>query len=176
MYKLFLGVPLLAWVAGTLTSCQTSRPRAAVPLPESEQVISDKLKDLYMAVSAAPAQSEQKKRLILRMADQASNGKELMLTMRAAVGVSASASDDDIQSVVTTKMMKVATLDQLTDYEKQYEVAQASARPYVERMFELGNAQTDPRVWQRIRAAARRLKLPDLEQAAGAKATELSRE
>jgi len=176
MGKLFIGVPLLVWAAGCLTSCQTSRHGGAAPLPDSEQVIRDSLKDLYMAVSAAPPQSAEKKKLILRMADQASNGKELMLTMRAAVGVFASPSDDEIQSVVTSKMMKVATLDQLTDYEKQYHVAPASARPYVERMFQLGSAQDDPRVWQRIRAAARRLKLPDLEQAAQAKATEVSRQ
>ncbi len=175
MRKLFLGGPLLVWAAGTLTSCQTSRPQAATPLPESEQVIRNTLKDLYIAASASPPQSAEQKKLILRMADKSSNGKELMLTMRAAAGVFAFPSEDDIHSVVTAKMMKVATLDQLTAYEKQYQVAPASARRYVERMFELGEAQNDLRVWQRIRAAASRLKLPDLEKAAQAKATELSR-
>ncbi len=173
MRKLFLAVSLV-WAAGTLTSC-TSRQRAAAPLPESEQVVSNSLKDLYIAASAAPPQSAQQKKLILRMADESSNGKELMLTMRAAAGVFASPSESDIHTVVTAKMMKVGTLDQLTDYEKQYYVAPAHARPYVERMFELGRAQTDPRVWQRIRAVAARLKLPDLEQAAQAKADELLR-
>ena len=32
-------------------------------------------------------------------------------------------------------------LDQLADYEKQYHVALASARPHVERMFEFGKAR-----------------------------------
>ncbi len=175
MLKLFLGAPLLVWAAGTLTSCQSSRPRASAPLPESEPVIRTGLKELYIATSAAPPHSAEQKNLILRMAGQASNGKELMLTMRAAAGVFASPSEGDLHSMVTAKMMKVATLDQLTDYEKQYHVAPASARAYVERMFELGKAQNDPRAWQRIRAAAARLKLPDLEQAARDKAIELSR-
>jgi hypothetical protein len=170
MLKLFLGVPLLMWAAGALTSCQRSEPQAAAPLPESEQVISNSLKDLYMATSAALPQSAEKKKLILRMADNASNGKELLLTMRAAAGVLGSAFGDEIHSTVTVKMMKVATLDQLTDYERSYHVPPASARLYVERMFELGNEQNDPRAWHRIRAAASRLKLSDLEQAALAKA------
>ncbi len=176
MGKVFLGAPLLIWAAGALTSCQSTERVAAAPVPESEQVVRESLKELYMSVSAAPAQSEKKKKLILRMADEASKGKELMLTMRAAMGITASSPQDDIQSAVTTKMMKVGTLDQLTDFEKQYEVPPATARPYVQRMFELGNGQTDPRVWQRIRATASRLKLADLEQAARVKAEELSRQ
>lgn len=175
MRKLFLGAPLLVWAAGTLTSCQSSQQRAAAPRPESEQVISGSLKDLYMAAAGAPQQSAEKKKLVLRMAEKAVNGKELMLTMRAAEGALPSQAEDEIRSVVTTKMMKVATLDQLTDYEKQYHVPPASARPYVERMIELGKAQNDARAWQRIRAAASRLKLTDLAQAAQANAGETPR-
>ena len=174
MRKLFLGAPLVVLAAGTLTSCQTAGQRAAAPLPESQQVISNSLKDLYMAASAAPPQSAQQKKLILKMADKASNGKELMLTMRAAEGVFPSGADDGVHSAVTAKMIQVATLDQMSDYVKQYPVASDKARPYVERMFELGQQQTDPRVWQRIRAAAARLKLSDLEREAQTNANELA--
>jgi DNA polymerase-3 subunit alpha len=160
--------------AGTLTSCHTSPERHATLLPESEQVVSGGLKNLYMAVSAAPPESVEKKKLLLRMAEKASNGKELMLTMRAAVGVFASGFDSELESLVTAKMIKLATLDQLTDYEKQYYVAPANARRYVERMFELGNGQSDSYLWQRIRAAASRLKILDLAEAAQAKANELA--
>jgi hypothetical protein len=175
MRKLFLGAPIVVWAAGTLTSCQTSGHPAAAPLPESQQVISSSLKDLYMAAAAAPPKSTEKKKLILRMADKAGNGKELMLTMRAASGDFSSPSDGDIHTVVTAKMMKVATLDQLADFERQYHVAPAGARSYVERMFELGRAENDPRAWQQIRAAAYRLKLPDLAQAAQANVGESAR-
>jgi len=172
MRKLFLGAPLVVLAAGTLTSCQTVGQRAAAPLPETEQVISNTLKDLYMAASAAPPQSSEQKKLILRMADRAGNGKELLLTMRAADGVFPH-SEPDVRDVITTKMMRVATIDQMSDYAKQYPVTPESARSYVQRMFQLGDGQSDPRVWQRIRAAASRLKLPDLEREAQAKADQL---
>lgn len=174
MRKLLLGAPLVVFAAGTLTSCQSAPRRAAAPLPESEQVVSNALKDLYMSASAAPPRSAEQKKLILRMADKASNGRELLLTMRAAAGVFPITEDPSVHSVVTAKMMQVGTLDQLTDYEKQYHVPPEIARAYVLRMLELGNAQTDPRVWRRIRAAASRLNLPDLEEQAQAKATDLS--
>lgn len=174
MLKLFLGAPLLIWAAGALISCQRSEPRAAAPLPESEQVISNSLKDLYMATSAAPPQSAEEKKLILRMANEAANGKELMLTMRATTGMFGTPFRDEIHSIVTAKMVKVATLDQLTEYERSYHVPPASARLYGGRMFDLGKTQNDSRAWHRIRAAAFRLKLPDLEQAAQVKATKLS--
>jgi hypothetical protein len=174
MRKLFLGMPLALLAAGTLTSCQTASRRAATPLPEPEQIISNNLKELYMAASAAPPQSAEQKKLILRMAEKASNGKELLLTMRAAEGVFP-AGETGVHPAVTAKMMQVATVDQMSDYVKQYPVAPESARPYVERMFLLAGNDSDPRVWQRIRAAASRLKLPDLEQQAQAKANDLAR-
>jgi hypothetical protein len=174
MRKLFLGAPLVVLAAGTLTSCQTTGQRAAAPLPESEQIISNRIKDLYMAASAAPQRSAEQRKLILRMADKSSNGKELMLTMRAAAGVFATGADDAIEPAVTAKMMQVGTLDQLSDYAKEYPVSSERARPYVQRMFQLGESQTDPRVWQRIRAAAARLKLPDLERQAQDKADQLA--
>lgn len=173
MRKLLLGTVLAVLVAGTLTSCQSAAQRTAAPLPESEQVISNKLKDLYMAASAATPKSAAQQQLILRMADKSSNGKELMLTMRAAEGVFP-AGEEGVYPAVTAKMIQVGTLDQLSDYAKQYQVAAPSARPYVERMFQLGEGQTDPRVWQRIRAAAARLKLPDLERQAQTRANELA--
>jgi hypothetical protein len=61
--------------------------------------------DLDRQANTAPLQSASQKKLILRMADAASNGKELMLTKHAASGVLASPSGDDIHSVVTAKMM-----------------------------------------------------------------------
>lgn len=175
MRKLFLGAPLVVLAAGTLTCCRDTGRTAAAPTPESEQVISNTLKDLYMAASAAPPQSAEQRKLILRMADQAQNGKELFLTMRAASGVFPAADDAQLHGVVTAKMMRVATLDQLTDYAKQYTVAAGSERPYVARMIELGQGATDARVWQRIRAAASRLKVADLEKLAQAKADEAAR-
>lgn len=172
MRKLTLGVALLAAAAGTLTSCGAPASNAATPLPEDRQVVGNHIKDLYMAASAAGPQSAEQKKLILRMADRASNGKELLLTMRAADGVFHG--DPEIQTAVTAKMLRVATVDQLTDFAKQYTVAPDHARPYVERMMQLGEGQTDPRVWLRIRAAAARLKLPDLERQAQQKADRLS--
>jgi hypothetical protein len=172
MRKLLLGAPLVLVAAGTLASCNISGSQAAAPQAESEQVIGNTLKELYMSASAAPPQSAEQRKLILRMADQSSNGKELLLTMRAAEGVFPT--DAELQSVVATKMMRVATLDQMTNYAKQYAIPAESARPYLQRIFELGETQSDPRVWQRIRAAAARLKIADLEKQAQAKADQLA--
>jgi hypothetical protein len=44
------------------------------------------MKKLYMAAAAAAPQSTAQQKLILQMAEKASNGKELLLTARAAAG------------------------------------------------------------------------------------------
>jgi len=180
--KCFGTVLLIGAVAGILASCHTASRQAAVPTPEREQVISEALKELYMAVSMAPSQSLQQQKLILRMAQKATNGRELLLTMRAAVGVFASNAaagaqtvESQVRATVTDKMMQLATLDQLIDYAKLYPVDAEHARRLVERMFELGNATTDARVWYRIRSMAFHLKEPDLVEQAQVKADQLAR-
>lgn len=174
MWKLSCGVPLIVMAAWSLASCQTAARKAAAPAPEAEQVISEALKELYMAAGAAAPQSPEQQKVILRMAAKASNGKELLLAMRAAVGVFPSGGGSQVLSTVTAKMMELATLDQLIEYATQYSVEPESARPFVQRMFQLANDNSDPRVWQRIRVAAFHLKANDLEQQAQAKAGELA--
>jgi len=71
-----------------------------------------------------------------------------------------------VRSIVTAKMMELATLDQLIEYAMQYPVNPESARPFVARMFQLGGEKSDSRVWYRIRVAASRLKVGDLERQA----------
>ncbi len=113
------------------------------------------------------------------MAEQASNGKELLLVMRAAEGVFPAAAAPEggarqVRSTVTGKMIRLATLDQLINYAAAYPPTADDTRPLVERMFELGKVTSDPRVWYRIRAAAFHLRLKDLEQQAQAKGDELA--
>jgi hypothetical protein len=139
------------------------------------------MKGLYMAASTAAPRSEEQQRLILRMAKEASNGKELLLAMRAAVGVFPAAAGvprqsvaGQVRSTVTGKMLEVATLDQLIDYAAQYTVDLEYARPLVERMFQLGNGASDARVWYRIRAIASRLGVSDLERQARARGDQLA--
>ena len=79
-----------------------------------------------------------------------------------------------MRSIVTAKMMDLGTLDQLIEYAMQYTVNPESARPFVQRMFQLGDANSDPRLWYRIRAAAFRLKAGDLERLAQAKGDQLA--
>ena len=71
-------------------------------------------------------------------------------------------------------MMQTGTLDQLIELATQYTVNPDSARPFVQRMMELGAQSTNPRVWHRIRLVASRLKVPDLEKEALARAEELA--
>jgi hypothetical protein len=177
MWKCFWSsqVAVLAWA---LVSCGTA-PRKAALVPEAEQAIGEELKQLYMAASTAAPHSAEQQKLILRMAERASNGKELLLAMRAAVGVFPAESGDQgvaerVRAIVTKKMMQLATLDQLTDYAAQYQVDPASARGYVKRMFELGAGNSDPRAWYRIRSVASHLKVSDLQQQAEAKGNELA--
>ena len=134
-----------------------------------------------MAASTAPPQSPAQQKVILRMAEKASNGKELLLVMRAAVGVfpAGTASQEQraesqVRSIVTAKMMEFGTLDQLIEYATQYSVNPESARPFVQRMFQLGGENSDPRVWYRIRVAALRLKVGDLERQAQARGDQLA--
>ena len=181
MWKGVRGLPVVLMVAWNLASCGPTARKAATPVPEEEQVVSAALKTLYMAASAEAPQSPAQQKIILRMADEASNGKELLLAMRAAVGafppgagsMEASA-ERRMRSIVTSKMIDCGTLDQMVGYASQYPVAPESSRMFVQRMFELGGRSSDPRVWYRIRLTASRLKVADLEQQALARGDELA--
>lgn len=172
-FRLFL----LVAVACSLVSCRSGAQRAATPVPESEQAIGESMKELYMAASAAAPQSPAQQKVIQRMAERASNGREVMLVMRAAVGVfpAGAALESQVRATVTAKMMDVATLDQLLDYAAEYPIEPARSRKFVERLFELGERSPEPRVWYRIRAAAFHLNVGDLGQQAQAKGDDLAR-
>lgn len=181
MWKCFRGAPVVVMVVWSLASCSTASRNAAAPVPEAEQVVSADLKELYMAASGAAPRSVAQRQVILRMAEKASNGKELLLVMRAAVGVfPASAgpweqpAESQVRSIVTAKMMKLGTLDQLIEYATQYSVDPESARAVVQRMFQLGGEKSDPRIWYQIRLAAFHLKVGDLERQAQARGDELA--
>jgi hypothetical protein len=181
MWKRFRGVPVAVLVAWSQASCTSAARNAASPVPETGQVVGAAMKELYLAASVAAPQSPAQQKIILRMADKASNGKELLLVMRAAIGVfPASAAgqeqsvESQVRSIVTAKMMRFATLDQLIEYATQYSVGPESGRPFVQRMFQLGDENSDPRVWYRIRAAAFRLKVGDLQQQAQVRADQLA--
>jgi hypothetical protein len=176
MLKGFRGVPFVCVVAWTLASGNT-----ALPQPEAEQVVSAALKKLYMAAAAAPPQSPAQQKVILQMAEKASNGKELLLAMRAAVGAfpagtgsQENPAESQVRSIVTAKMMELGTLDQLIECATQYSVNPESARPFVQRMFQLAGQNTDPRVWYRIKVAAAHLKVSDLERQAQARGDQLA--
>lgn len=169
----------LVLMAGTWlwAACHAASQPAAAPAPEAEQVISDAVKQVYMDVSMAPPHSPAQQKLILRMAEKASNGKELLLVVRAAEGVFPAPPEDaanQLRSTLTGKMIRYATLDQLINYATGYPPTADNTRPLVERMFELGKSTADPRIWYRIRAAAFHLRLKDLEQQAQARADELA--
>jgi len=173
-------VLLIVTVAWILASCHTARQSAA-PVPESEQVVGEALKGLYMAASAAAPQSPAQQKVILRMAEKASNGKELLLVARAAEGVFPSGAgpegqrlESQVHSLVTAKMMQVATLEQMVEYSTAHAVDPENARAFVQRLFELGSGNSDPRAWYRIRGAAFHLKLNDLERQAQARADQLA--
>jgi len=168
-------------VACNLASCKPAAKKAVAPVPEAEQVVGTTLKELYMAASVAAPQSPAQQKLILRMAEKASNGEELMLVMRAAVGVFPAGAgsqeqhaESQVRSIVTAKMMKLGTLDQLIEYATQYSVNPESARPFVQRMFQLGDQNSDPREWYLIRVAAFRLKVGDLARQAQARGDQLA--
>ena len=181
MWKGFRGVPFVVMVAWNLASANTAASSVAVPQPEAEQVVSAALKKLYMAAAAAAPQSPAQQKVILQMAEKASNGKELLLVMRAAVGTfPAGAGSQDhpaesqVRSMVTAKMMDLGTLDQLIEYATTYSVNPESARPFVQRMFQLAGQNSGPRVWYRIRIAASHLKVSDLERQAQARGDQLA--
>ena len=181
MWKRFRGVPVVVLVAWNLASCTATARKAAAPVPEAQQLVSEALKDLYVAASLAAPQSPAQQKVILRMAEKASNGKELLLAMRAAVGVFPAGAgsreqhaESQARSIVTAKMMELGTLDQLIEYAMQYSVSPESARPFVQRMLQLGDENSDPRVWYRIGAAAVRLKAVDLERQAQARGDQLA--
>jgi hypothetical protein len=181
MWKRFRGVPVIVLAAWNLASCNVATRKAATPVPEAEQVVSAAVKNLYMAASAAVPQSPAQRKVILDMSKAASNGKELLLVMRAAVGVfPANAgpqerqAENQVHSIVTAKMMEAGTLDQLIEYATQYSVDPASARSFVQRMFQLGQQQSEARDWYRIKTAAFHLKVSDLERQAQARADQLA--
>ena len=170
----------IAISAFNLVSCGGAR-KDRFPAPETEQVISERLKDLYMAAAAAAPQSLEQQKTILRMAQKASNGRELLLVMRAATGVFPAAAGAEAQRVesqvrvmVTGKMMKAATLNQLVEYAAGNPVGPEIARPFVERLFQLADGISDPMVWYRIKNVAFHLKVNDLEQLAQVRADQLA--
>jgi hypothetical protein len=180
MWKRLRGVPVVILAAWNLASCNVATKKAAEPIPEAEQMVGEAMKELYMAASAAAPQSPAQQKVILKMAQEASNGKELLLAMRAAVGVfpadAASAerhTEHQVRSIVSAKMMELGTLDQLIEYATQYSVDPATARPFVQRMFRLAQERSEARDWYRIKAAAFHLKLGDLERQAQSRADQL---
>ena len=181
MLKGFCGVPVVVMVALNLASCNTAAKTAAAPVPGTEQVVSAALKELYMAAAAAPPQSPAQQKVILQMAEKASNGKELLLAMRAGAGTFPAGAgsqehpaESRVRSIVTAKMIELGTLDQMIEYAAQYSVNPETARPYVQRMFQLGDQSSDPRVWYGIRVTAARLKVGDLERQAQGKGDQLA--
>jgi hypothetical protein len=181
MWKCFRGVPVVVMVAWSLASCNTAASNAPTPAPEAEQVVSADLTALYMVASGAVPRSVAQQQVILRMAEKASNGKELLLVMRAAVGVFPASTgsqelraESQVRSIVTAKMMKFGTLGQMTEFATRYSVNPESARPFVQRMFQLGGEKSDPRVWYRIRLAAFHLGVGDLERQAQTRGDQLA--
>ena len=179
--KSLRSVLLILTATGILAGCHTASRQAAAPVPEADQVISKAMTENYMTVSVAAPHSLEQQKLILRMAHDATNGKELLLVMRAAVGVFPPAApsgpstlESQVRSTVTAKMMDFATLGQMIDYAVEYRVDAAQGRKYVERLFELGENNSDARVWYRIRSAASHLNVPDLEQQAQARGDRLA--
>jgi hypothetical protein len=85
MWKRFRGTPVVVLVARNLASGGAAAKKAVAPVPEAEQVVSEALKELYMAASVAASQSPAQQEVILRMAEKASNRKELLLVMPTAV-------------------------------------------------------------------------------------------
>ena len=159
---------LFPWL---LVGCH-SVSRTAAPVPESQQIISAEIKNLYMSVSAAAPHSPEQQELVTQMVDRSTSAKELLLTMRAVDGVfSSDEAVAPVRATVTSKMMQVATLDQLSDYATRFGVDPTQARAYVERMFQLASEVTDSRAWHRIRLTAAHLRQADLERAAAARAT-----
>jgi len=180
MWKLRACTWLGVAFALALLSCHTAT-RQELATTESQQVISESLKQLYMACSAARPQSPAQQKLLLRMSEKASNGKELLLVMRAAVGVfpsnqdtAAQVTESRMRSMIAAKMMQVATLNQLIEYARLYSVNPEDARPFAQRMFQLADENRNPQTWYGIQVAAYHLKVGDLERQAQAKGDQLA--
>jgi len=180
MWKRFKGVLVVVMFACGLASCNSAK-NAAAPVPEAEQAVSVALKNLYMAASAAPPHSAEQQKIILQMATQAANGRELLLVMRAAVGVfpaspssRESSAESRVRTLVTAKMLQFGTLDQLIEYASQYSVDPAYARRMIQRIFQLAGDSTNPRVWYRVKTAAYHLQVSDMERQAQIRAEQLA--
>ena len=178
MRKLLFNLPpVLALLAG-LASCHDSpKTEAAAPGPSgAQQAVSPQVANLYMAVGAAPRYSRRQQDLLRQMATDASNGKELLMVMRAEAGVFRSEQNAEdqlaehrIRSTVAAKMMQVAALEQLTEYAMRYPVNPEDARPLAQRMLDLAGSSSDPRVWYQIVRAAKAMRVHDLAQQAQTK-------
>ena len=178
MWKHFRGAPVVVLVAWSLASCGPAANHAAAPVPEADQAVSSAMKQMYMTASTAAPQSTAQQNVILRMAQKASSGKELLLVARAAVGVFPAGPEQPVESqvrsIVTARMLTLGTLNQLMEYAAEYPVDPSSARPFVERMIQLGSEQSDARVWYRIKVAAAHLKVGDLERQAQTRGDQLA--
>src|ERR1051326_3604523 len=182
MWSLRARICLGAAAVLTLISCHTAS-KQEVATAESQQVISESLKELYIACSAAPPQSSAQQNLVLRMAEQASSGKELLLVMRAGIGVFPSGqlskphsqtAESRVRSIVVSKMRRAATLGQMIEYARLYSINPEDAPRFAERMLQLADESRDPRIWRGIKTAAYHLKISDLERMAQAKGDQLS--
>lgn len=133
-----------------------------------------------MACSAAPPRSAEQQKLLLKMARKASNGKELLLAMRAAEGVFSadasapgSATESRFRGMVASKMIQLGSLDELIEYTMRYSINPEDARPFVQRMLQLAADNRDPRIWSRIQRGAVQWKVADLAVQAGNKRKDL---
>ena len=160
-------------------ACQPS-PQQGTVTGASPALISDSIKEFYMACSAAPPRSPEQQKLLLKMANKASNGKELLLVMRAAEGVfpavatpPESGRQSHFRGIVTGKMIQLASLDELIEYMMRYSINAEDARPFIQRMLQLAAGSQDPRIWSRIQHGAVQWKLADLALQAEAKRKDL---
>jgi len=172
MWKLAQNIPLALMAASILFSCHTA-PREAANPEESAQTIRDSVKALYMEASAATPHSVAQQKLLLKMAQESLSGAELLLTLRAAVGVFPPGPDAETQraerqlrAIIADKLIKAGTLDQLIECAMRYPINQQDAQPFVQRIWRLADQVHDARVWDRIRLAAFHLNARDMAQQA----------
>jgi hypothetical protein len=170
MFRALLAAALSVGLTGCGSSPRTQEPASAAG---DRQSIGPEMKRLYMACSAAPRQSPQQQKLVRQMAETASNGQELLMTMRASIGVfpgdaaaSVQKEEHAVRSLVAAKLIKAGNLEELTQFAVQYTVNREDSRPLVERMFELASANRDPAQWQQVARAARGVSALDLAQQA----------
>lgn len=178
MWKLLRYAPLA--IGAVVLACRSSlQQNTAAATPPA--IISESVKDLYMACSAARPRSASQQKLLLEMAHEASNGKELLLVMRAAEGVfPAQAAPQEVKAerhlrgMVASKMIKSAGLDELIEYAMKYSINPEDGRPFVQRMLQLAVENPDPRIWSRIQRAAVQWNVTDLALQAEATQKELT--